>query len=263
MAARREAHTCFFIVGLTGTGKTTLCDKMSRRPNAHSITMESVTATCRAYQLQSGRISCDIFDTPGLCDTHGRDQSFLDNITTTMANYSKGVNKIYFCTNVNNTRFEDREKVFLEFVLRLIGADNTRFIKILFNFSDKLDADDLAGGKVQVYIKEIRDFATQLGFDGSLIGYINASKLDDSALVEDILNTPRKLRFQTKFMKEIQLNKTHEIQVILNGKVLNQEEVLLALRETQSIADENHRLRALMDDIIAEKKKVFPSCIMC
>ena len=81
-----------------------------------------------------------VIDTPGLCDSMGRDNNIIDKIKTYLENKSIKVKGIFIFLNFRNVRFDKAEKDIIKKIYNLVPMDHFwKYVTIVFTnyYGDK------------------------------------------------------------------------------------------------------------------------------
>ena len=145
----KYTDNCFLFLGKTGVGKS-LCAKnlTSNRSIIVSDKPELCTSNICGYDAiipsspLSGELKYRVIDTPGLNDSYGRDNNFIDKIKTYLEDKSIKVKGIFIFLNLRNVRFDKAEKEIIKKIYNLVPMDNFwKYVTIIFTncYGDKFE----------------------------------------------------------------------------------------------------------------------------
>ena len=145
----KYSDNCFLFLGKTGVGKS-LCAKCltSNKNIVVSDKIDSCTFDVKGYDAYipssflSKEFDYKVIDTPGLCDSMGRDNHIIDKIKTYLENKSIKVKGIFIFLNFRNVRFDKAEKDIIKKIYNLVPMDHFwKYVTIIFTnyYGDKFD----------------------------------------------------------------------------------------------------------------------------
>ena len=104
-----ERTATFVLFGVTGSGKSTLANTVINR-NAFQEGAGVFSQTTQVSGEMGMFDGCHVFaiDTPGLCDSEGRDQQHLDKTTDYIKEYT-GVKAFVIVIDFKNRKIDQRQ----------------------------------------------------------------------------------------------------------------------------------------------------------
>ena len=143
----KYSDNCFLFLGKTGVGKSLCAKCLTTNKNIIvSDKMDSCTYDVKGYDayipssFMSKEFYYKVIDTPGLCDSMGRDNNIIDKIKTYLENKSIKVKGIFIFLNFRNVRFDKAEKDIIKKIYNLVPMDHFwKYVTIVFTnyYGDK------------------------------------------------------------------------------------------------------------------------------
>lgn len=145
----KNSDNCFLFLGKTGVGKS-LCAKnlTSNRSIKVSDKAESCTTEIRGYNAcipstyNSKELKYRVIDTPGLCDSKGKDNGIINQIEAYLKDKDMKVKGIFIFLNFRNVRFDNSEKDIIKKIYNLVPFNNFwDYVTIIFTncYADKFE----------------------------------------------------------------------------------------------------------------------------
>ena len=146
----KYTDNCFLFLGKTGVGKS-LCTKnltsdgrviVSDKPESCTDNICGYDAFIPSSTFHS-ELKYRVIDTPGLSDSYGRDNNFIDKIKTYLEDKNIKVKGIFIFLNFRNVRFDKAEKDIIKRIYNLVPMDNFwKYVTIVFTncYGDKFES---------------------------------------------------------------------------------------------------------------------------
>ena len=146
----KYSDNCFLFLGKTGVGKS-LCAKnlTSNRNIIVSDKPESCTKKISGYNASipspysSKELKYRVIDTPGLCDSNGKDNDIINNIRKYLEDKDMKVKGIFIFLNFRNVRFDNAEKDIIKKIYNLVPLYHFwDYVTIIFTncYADKFES---------------------------------------------------------------------------------------------------------------------------
>eukprot|EP01105_Mastigella_eilhardi_P025970 TRINITY_DN7275_c0_g1_i3.p1 TRINITY_DN7275_c0_g1~~TRINITY_DN7275_c0_g1_i3.p1 ORF type:complete len:507 (-),score=113.21 TRINITY_DN7275_c0_g1_i3:42-1562(-) len=266
----RASRLQIVVIGPTGAGKSSLVNHFSVEEHVPvSSHLDPDTAKTKAYHCSIGTRVCKMYDTPGLGDTPKSDSLFMHELVKTMHSSSSGIDKVFFCCPVTETRVAAHMRYCLGTALGLLPQLRERPECFTFVFT-RADEDarhywgELMSGRcAELAEKLLREFGLRLP-ESAFICCGRDNFAEVVATVEAVDDASPNL--QSEFMTEVQChkdalrqlerklrrlqqekeNETRELQAQLREKAREAEEALALL----SSKEEKHG-KHLLDKLVA------------
>ncbi|KAI0975614.1 P-loop containing nucleoside triphosphate hydrolase protein [Xylaria arbuscula] len=116
-ASTRAKSLRILIVGVTGSGKSTLITSALGRDVGVGHGVESYTQTCNVYPIQLGGTQFELIDTPGFDDPRRDDFEVLRDISE----FLNDVAGIIYCHRINETKLIGNSRLNLDIIKAMCG----------------------------------------------------------------------------------------------------------------------------------------------
>ena len=245
----KYSDNCFLFLGKTGVGKS-LCTKNLTSNNNVIVSSSLVSCTSKicgydAYippTLFSKELKYKVIDTPGLNDSFGRDDVFIDAIKTYLEDKTIKVKGIFIFLNFQDVKFDSSEKKIIKQIYNLVPLDNFwKYVTIVFSHYSVTDEFESLEEKRKRIDREIREEFKQLmnnayNEEGIIkintkdlrIEYINIhdiDRLDDPEKKEKAIKIDKNyLELLKKIFKE--LSKKEPLYSRIEDKILENQKVI-------------------------------------
>jgi len=185
------------LLGITGSGKTSLCNSLLGKSYSKKCNFLSDTLNCKEYEFNN----YILVDTPGLCDTNLRDNEFIDEILGKLVHFCRGINKIYFCVDGNNTRIDPSTRKFLDLLNFIFPRiDDPDFFEIIFTRVDKLELNEYKD--LECYFDKLKELFLEYNY--TIKNYTTFSiyiEEERNKFLGNLTKIDKDKYYQTNFMK--------------------------------------------------------------
>ena len=197
--ARINDKRSVVVVGVTGCGKSTICNKMFREEcfrvaQGFQTVTENVECIGRPVEILSETIDLTIIDTIGLSDAHGCSFDSMKVLREKIKDIG-GINLMLFV--IRNSRLTDAEAKALKLIDQNLKLSIGRFSAVIITGCENLDADGRK--KLIEQLKNDRitgKFASNMQLGVHTVGF------------PDIKSFPKEMQ---KYFNEIAENDTQEL----------------------------------------------------
>jgi len=186
-------------IGKTGAGKSKIIENITVNTNyavtgISGSTLESTTKQTNFYVCDN----CTFVDTPGLGDSEGKDQIFLDQFIGAMQDHCTGVHRIYYVFKVHENKFDESMQNSFKILKDMIPKFNNKVIKFIVTHCDEKKNFEESRQKWILLLKtEIKLNVEILACGDNMMNEI----------VHDILAINQNEFIQTEFMKKVETQK--------------------------------------------------------
>ena len=127
----------FFVAGRTGWGKSSTVNSLVGKKVCTVNDYEAETADVTGFEFEMNGVKAIIFDTPGLRDGKGNDETYIE----LMRSKVKNPDSMLYVSRLDETRKEDDRQV-IKIISSALGDKVWEYTVIVFTFSNNVKASE-------------------------------------------------------------------------------------------------------------------------
>lgn len=127
----------FFVAGRTGWGKSSTVNSLVGKRVCKVNDYEPETADVTGFEFEMNGVKAIIFDTPGLRDGKGNDETYMD----LMRSKVKNPDSMLYVSRLDETRTEDDRQI-IKIISSALGYRVWEYTVIVFTFANKVKPSD-------------------------------------------------------------------------------------------------------------------------
>jgi predicted GTPase len=128
----------FFVVGRAGWGKSSTVNSLIGEYKCIVHDNEPATTEVTKLDFVMNDVKCTIFDTPGLCDGSGNDQTYIQMISSKVRN----PDSMLYVNRLDETRLTDNDTRIIKIISEALGVKVWEKAVIVFTFSNNINKSE-------------------------------------------------------------------------------------------------------------------------